>query len=80
MVLIEFVECKHDSESIKFPSPCGDYGSYHEIEMIVNYMRDLFPSPCGDYGSYQLIMRQRSSAHPMKFPSPCGDYGSYPVV
>ena len=41
---------------LKFPSPCGDYGSYH-IRLKKEYGEKLigFPSPCGDYGSYLLL-------------------------
>ena len=38
----------------KFPSPCGDYGSYlNEMAYIQAYIYKEFPSPCGDYGSYR---------------------------
>ena len=62
----------------KFPSPCGDYGSYHVVNAVNSYDGYFeFPSPCGDYGSYQLE-RVRGCLHKNdKFPSPCGDYGSY---
>ena len=36
-----------------FPSPCGDYGSYHgggNVDKTKDPCK--FPSPCGDYGSY----------------------------
>ena len=36
----------------KFPSPCGDYGSYLEEQLGVFIYDTEFPSPCGDYGSY----------------------------
>ena len=36
-----------------FPSPCGDYGSYHLESGPVDDFYTVFPSPCGDYGSYQ---------------------------
>ena len=37
-----------------FPSPCGDYGSYHPDYILKDGKRtdEEFPSPCGDYGSY----------------------------
>ena len=37
-----------------FPSPCGDYGSYHKIgkQWFLYAKYQAFPSPCGDYGSY----------------------------
>ena len=37
---------------MKFPSPCGDYGSYHIVNDGLYSKMALFPSPCGDYGSY----------------------------
>ena len=61
---------------LKFPSPCGDYGSYH-IRLKKEYGEKLigFPSPCGDYGSYRGIYMCVIAVY--EFPSPCGDYGSY---
>ena len=41
----------------KFPSPCGDYGSYRANHGAYGETRQ-FPSPCGDYGSY--LMKQVS--------------------
>ena len=40
-----------------YPSPCGDYGSYH-VNAYDDYFDWLewFPSPCGDYVSYQQGM------------------------
>ena len=63
---------------LKFPSPCGDYGSYH-IRLKKEYGEKLigFPSPCGDYGSYRGIYMCVIAVY--EFPSPCGDYGSYQV-
>ena len=41
-----------------FPSPCGDYGSYHfRCYITTGMILSLFPSPCGDYGSYQHTSR-----------------------
>ena len=57
MVLIrQKVEEVNESKR-QFPSPCGDYGSYHDMtwdELDFSY---LFPSPCGDYGSYHQDAR-----------------------
>ena len=40
---------------LKFPSPCGDYGSYPLNEKIeYDDRQPRFPSPCEDYGSYLL--------------------------
>ena len=42
----------------KFPSPCGDYGSYLAGgKWTTGHSLNKFPSPCGDYGSY---LRQKS--------------------
>ena len=44
------------SQALKFPSPCGDYGSYQLLENISwNIGPGMFPSPCGDYGSYLMV-------------------------
>ena len=41
-------------EVAPFPSPCGDYGSYHEYGTTISILEEnKFPSPCGDYGSYR---------------------------
>ena len=41
----------------RFPSPCGDYGSYRVKRPRVSARGLLsFPSPCGDYGSYLFKM------------------------
>ena len=46
-----------------FPSPCGDYGSYH-VRNVGNISKrtNSFPSPCGDYGSYRFYIGQRPSS------------------
>ena len=37
----------------RFPSPCGDYGSYQKNKLgSMEKAISQFPSPCGDYGSY----------------------------
>ena len=42
-----------------FPSPCGDYGSYHPFCAWQTFsFVVMFPSPCGDYGSYQYFWKQ----------------------
>ena len=62
----------------KFPSPCGDYGSYLPTgkngtpSLIIS-----FPSPYGDYGSYLLDDKFTYIGMTAEFPSPYGDYGSY---
>ena len=44
-----------DSTATKFPSPCGDYGSYRGLFLeLILFNKWLFPSPCGDYGSYRV--------------------------
>ena len=62
---------------LKFPSPCGDYGSYQKMGYKAVAVHDEFPSPCGDYGSYRRPLRPHQKANKEIFPSPCGDYGSY---
>ena len=54
MVLIGNDNGRMRDNDFKFPSPCGDYGSYQKeaIRYHIEHM-DEFPSPCGDYGSYQ---------------------------
>ena len=61
-----------------FPSPCGDYGSYH-VRNVGNISKrtNSFPSPCGDYGSYLETLNVDNTILKYMFPSPCGDYGSY---
>ena len=62
----------------KFPSPCGDYGSYrghkkHTPLKILNCFRPLA-------GIMVLIIEDGESYYYpdwLEFPSPCGDYGSY---
>ena len=56
MVLITFIDMFHEDSTIgKFPSPCGDYGSYLKaFENEKPAIRKEFPSPCGDYGSYLI--------------------------
>ena len=40
-------------EQKTFPSPYGDYGSYHKGEIkCPTILTNAFPSPYGDYGSY----------------------------
>ena len=64
--------------AMKFPSPCGDYGSYlPQWEVTPTNFTPLFPSPCGDYGSYLLEALEEAQIREIQFPSPCGDYGSY---
>ena len=62
-----------------FPSPCGDYGSYHKVCFydLNDNLFVLFPSPCGDYGSYPDLVPLIVVLPKNMFPSPCGDYGSY---
>ena len=44
------------SPTYTFPSPCGDYGSYHILKKLFVYPDGRkFPSPCGDYGSYLVV-------------------------
>ena len=41
----------------EFPSPYGDYGSYHAVQKTTSIATpDMFPSPYGDYGSYRNIL------------------------
>ena len=60
MVLIGNDNGRMRDNDFKFPSPCGDYGSYQKeaIRYHIEHM-DEFPSPCGDYGSYHLKRRNR---------------------
>ena len=44
------------TEMYKFPSPCGDYGSYQHEARAYWQGPIWFPSPCGDYGSYQHMV------------------------
>ena len=49
----------YDNEKAKksFPSPCGDYGSYHQPrKKRLYFCFARFPSPCGDYGSYPIVV------------------------
>ena len=54
MVLITASNTNISAKAVAvFPSPCGDYGSYH-VATALGYSNpsNAFPSPCGDYGSY----------------------------
>ena len=55
MVLIYHV-CSdyYSSETMEFPSPYGDYGSYQHPATFTldSNTQQEFPSPYGDYGSY----------------------------
>ena len=46
-----------DLTLIRFPSPCGDYGSYRLGRRQSFLEGSVFPSPCGDYGSYRKMRR-----------------------
>ena len=66
-------------KKFKFPSPYGDYGSYHDdYKLGYAYLVERFPSPYGDYGSYRRSYFSRAGL--VAFPSPYGDYGSYHYI
>ena len=53
MVLILYEKIEYDDRQPRFPSPCGDYGSYlSSLYSATQVPSNMFPSPCGDYGSY----------------------------
>ena len=60
-----------------FPSPCGDYGSYHDEYMDATKTNGFCFRPLA--GIMVLIDNSASDIEDAKklFPSPCGDYGSY---
>ena len=62
MVLIDVVNLIQSFVAQKeFPSPYGDYGSYHgklKIKKTLGY--NAFPSPYGDYGSYRWRIKHVS--------------------
>ena len=78
MVLIDLEALEMCYDDVQFPSPCGDYGSYHlescndwEWKRQVSVpLRGLW------FLSTHLIISMKRCLK--TFPSPCGDYGSYP--
>ena len=66
----------------KFPSPCGDYGSYPLTEDLNNIKvdGDCF-RPLAGIMVLILIYKVKVKGKTLTpgFPSPCGDYGSYQV-
>ena len=53
MVLIEGRNIYGTENHDEFPSPYGDYGSYHSPKhLTLHLLKVMFPSPYGDYGSY----------------------------
>ena len=63
---------------LQFPSPCGDYGSYHWLSVLNGYVMAAGFRPLA--GIMVLIFiydTDDSNVGKFKFPSPCGDYGSY---
>ena len=77
MVLITTLPEETANNYRRFPSPCGDYGSYRMDT------RPLFPADENRFRPLAGIMvligeswnHYRLQRNP--FPSPCGDYGSY---
>ena len=62
MVLIDSSWREFEDACTKFPSPCGDYGSYRlALWLYHKVVTVLFPSPCGDYGSYRTVSPMVSS-------------------
>ena len=60
MVLIAYGD-RIISNELVFPSPCGDYGSYHEVApWEADEEQSEFPSPCGDYGSYRPTLTEKA--------------------
>ena len=80
MVLIDLEALEMCYDDVQFPSPCGDYGSYHlescndwEWKRQVSVpLRGLW------FLSTHLIISMKRCLK--TFPSPCGDYGSYRLV
>ena len=67
MVLIAYGD-RIISNELVFPSPCGDYGSYHEVApWEADEEQSEFPSPCGDYGSYLWITSKWMAITPSSF-------------
>ena len=73
MVLIQGSDSVEAQMVIKFPSPCGDYGSYQRRKSPKYTMwKKGFPSPCGDYGSYRhglwhwLVRRREAVSVPLR--------------
>ena len=66
---------------MKFPSPCGDYGSYHLIanEVWQGMKRSVSVPLRGLWFLSFFDNLDDAKAAREAFPSPCGDYGSYPL-
>ena len=62
---------------LKFPSPCGDYGSYHSEIVKLFVMLFVISVPLRGLWFLSAQMIFYGDDFNPKFPSPCGDYGSY---
>ena len=78
MVLIDAGNRTLTTEYDMFPSPCGDYGSYHSRpsnRFVFNTIR--FRPLAGIMVLIKGANNMTDEEKKIKFPSPCGDYGSY---
>ena len=63
---------------VTFPSPCGDYGSYHSISTYsVTATSAGVSVPLRGLWFLSRTDTAEVGRNPGGFPSPCGDYGSY---
>ena len=62
---------------LKFPSPCGDYGSYPVKIAAFTTSVESFRPLAGIMVLIEMERKFKGIWIPAKFPSPCGDYGSY---
>ena len=61
-----------------FPSPYGDYGSYHNMKIYKNYNYQGCFRPLAEIMVLILFVYPDGHKVLKEFPSPCGDYGFYP--
>ena len=60
-----------------FPSPCGDYGSYHGELLSYDRLTEEVSVPLRGLWFLSIAAEIGILTNKGKFPSPCGDYGSY---
>ena len=62
----------------RFPSPCGDYGSYLLHSLTINHsQKEQVSVPLRGLWFLSHVMLDIICDEVAPFPSPCGDYGSY---
>ena len=79
-IMVLIVNSKNSKPAVnrfKFPSPCGDYGSYlYNVNKLEMYVKKNVSVPLR--GLWFLSSHYSfNNSTGYRFPSPCGDYGSY---